>query len=58
MFLIMLIIMACNCNYHLFFVWLLIVKTDRHFYYCGYVIIHLIPLYHDWSTENNRILYH
>ena len=27
--------------------------------YCDYVtIIHLIPLYHDWSTENNRILRH
>ena len=23
-------IMACNCNYLLFFVWLLIVKTDEH----------------------------
>ena len=22
--------MACNCNYLLFFVWLLIVKTDKH----------------------------
>jgi len=23
-------IMACDCNYLLFFVWLLIVKTDKH----------------------------
>ena len=36
----------------------LIVKTNKHLYYCDYVtVIHLIPLYHDWSTEN-RILYH
>ena len=27
------------------------------FDYCDYVtIIQLIPLYHDWSTEKNRIL--
>ena len=46
-------IMACNC------VWLLIVKTNKHLYCCDYVtIIHLIPLYHDWSTEDSRILYH
>ena len=54
-------IMACNCNYLLFFVlvWLLIVKTDKHLYYCDYAtIIHLISLYHDWSTENNTILFH
>ena len=46
-------IITCNCNYLLFFIWLLIVKTDKHlFYYCDYVTItHLIPLYHDWSIE-------
>ena len=34
-------------------------KLINIFYYCDYVtIIHLIPLYHDGSTENNRILYH
>ena len=27
--------MACNCNYLLFLVWLLTVKTDKHLYYCG-----------------------
>ena len=42
-----------------FFVCLLIVKTDKHLLICDYVtIIGLIPLYHDWSTENNRILCH
>ena len=35
----------------LFFVWLLIVETDKLFCYCDYVTItHLIPLY-EWSTE-------
>ena len=44
--------MACNCNYLLFFVWLLIVKTDKHLYGCDYVtIIHLVSWYHDWSTK-------
>ena len=35
-------------------------KLINIFYYCDYVTItHLIPLYHDWSTEkNNRTLYH
>ena len=34
-------------------------RLKNTFYYCDYVtIIHLIPLYYDWSTENNRILYH
>ena len=37
--------------------WLWILRNI--FYYCGYVtIISLILLYHDSSTENNRILYH
>ena len=43
--------MACNCNHLLFFVWLLIVKTDKHLlllWLCNY---YLISLYHDWSTE-------
>ena len=43
----------------LFFVWQLIMKTDKYFYYCNYIgIIHLMSLYHNWSTENNRILHH
>ena len=35
-------------------------KLINIFYYCDYATItHLIPLYHDWSTEkNNRTLYH
>jgi len=38
--------MVCNCNYLLIFVWLLIVKTDKHLSYCDYVpVIHLTPLY-------------
>ena len=37
---------------HLFFVWPLIMKTDKHLLLFHYVTItHLIPLYHDWSTE-------
>ena len=44
--------MTCGCNYLLFFVWLLIVKTDKHFLLFDYVtIILLIPLYHDWLME-------
>ena len=34
-------------------------KLISIFYYCDYVtIIHLISLYHNWSAENNRMLYH
>ena len=45
-------IMALIVIIFYFLVWLLIVKTDKHFYYCDYVAVtHLIPLYHDWSTE-------
>ena len=34
-------------------------KLINIFYYCDYItIIHLIPLYHDWSQKNNRTLYH
>ena len=34
------------------FVWLLIVKIINIFHYYDYVTIsHLIPLYHDWSTQ-------
>ena len=45
--------------YFFVLVWLFIVKTDKHLYYCDYAtIIHLISLYHDWSTENNTILFH
>ena len=50
--------MACNYNYLLFFICLLIVKPINIFFYCDYVTIsHLIPLYYDWSTKNKRILY-
>ena len=48
--------MACSCNYFLFFVLLLIVKTDKHL-----LLLWLCNCYsfdtmcHDWSTENNRI---
>ena len=34
-------------------------KLINIYYCCDYVtIISLTPLCHDWSTENNRILYH
>ena len=34
-------------------------KMLNIFYYCDYVTItHLTPFYYDWSTENNRTLYH
>ena len=43
--------MACSYNYLLFFVLILIVKTDKYLlllWLCNY---YLKPLYHDWSTE-------
>ena len=48
--------MACNCNYLLFFVRLLIVKADKLLklinllllWLCNY---YLKLLYHDWSIE-------
>ena len=44
--------MVCNCNHLLFLVWHWLWKLINIFYYCDYVsITHLIPLYHDWSTE-------
>ena len=50
--------MACNCNDILFFVRLLIVKTDKYIFYdWDYVtIICLIPLY--MIDQQKRILYH
>ena len=49
--------MAFNCHYPLFFVWLLIVKTDKHlyiFYSCDYVTItqyHCITIGQQKITE-------
>ena len=41
------------------FCFCLAIDCENIFYYCDYVtIINLVPLYHDWSTENNVILYH
>ena len=46
--------MVCNCNFYFFsgyWLW----KLINIFYSCGYVTIaHLIPLYHDWSTEKQQ----
>ena len=40
-----------------FFVWLLIVKTDKHLLYCDYVAsIHFNTIVSKLSTENNRSL--
>ena len=44
-------IMAYNYNYLLFFVWLLIVKTDKHLLLLLLGNYYLILLSHDWSTE-------
>ena len=40
---------GCNCNYLLYFVWLLTVKTDKYLLWLWNY--YLISLYHDWSTE-------
>ena len=47
--------MACSCNYLLFLSGCWLWKLINIFYSCGYVTIaHLIPLYHDWSTEKQQ----
>ena len=53
--------MACNCNYLLFFVWLLIVKTGKHIlllWLCDYVTITQYHCIMIGQQKNNITLYH